>query len=89
MQAIANPEEILEFCQALQTFTDELNEKIQILHGKFTQLGDTWRDQEHEKYAEQFQETMKTLRAFVSSSEEQIPVLQKKAQHLQNYLANR
>jgi hypothetical protein len=54
-----------------------------------TLLGDTWRDQEHEKFAQEFDALVRTLRHFHRSSEEQIPVLIKKAEWIDGYLGHR
>ena len=35
------------------------------LQARFGALGDTWQDQEHEKFAEEFKQTMKALKKFI------------------------
>jgi hypothetical protein len=49
-------------------------------------LGDTWRDQEHEKFAEEFQQTMLVLKRFMEAAEKQIPFLLRKAEKIEEYL---
>ena len=49
-------------------------------------LGTTWRDQEHKKFVDEFNEHMKIIGRFVESAEEHIPYLMRKAQHADDYL---
>jgi len=52
-------------------------------------LGDTWRDQEHEKFAEEFTQTMHVLGAFVEVADQHIPFLLRKAERVEEYLQQR
>ena len=56
---------------------------------KKQQLGDTWRDQEHQKYGQEFEQTMRVLAQFMHSSDEHIPFLLRKASRLREYLSQR
>jgi hypothetical protein len=73
----------------LKEFNAHLAQSMSRLHGQFNRLGDTWRDQEQQRYAQEFEQTMRMLQQFSRSSEQQIPVLLKKAQHLRAYLNQR
>lgn len=88
-QAIASPEELERFARELKQFTQQLQESSSRLSGHFAQLGDTWRDQEHQKFAQEFQQTMRVLQQFSRSADQQIPFLQRKAQRLREYLNQR
>ena len=88
-QAIASPEEIERFAQELREFNARLQESMSRLGGQFNALGDTWRDQEHQKFAQEFEQTVRVLHHFRQSSEQQIPFLKRKAQRLREYLAQR
>ena len=57
------------------------------LNGQFTRLGGTLRDQEHQRFAQEYQQTMPVLHQFQRSSEQQIPF--RKAQRLRDYLNQR
>jgi hypothetical protein len=52
-------------------------------------LGGTWRDQEHQKFAQEYQQTMRVLNQFQRSSDQQIPFLLRKARRLRDYLNQR
>lgn len=88
-QAIASPEDLEKFAHELKQFNGQLAESMKRLQGQFVRVGDTWRDQEHQRYAQEFEQTMRILQQFSRSSEQQIPFLLKKAQRLREYLNQR
>lgn len=59
------------------------------LNGQFTSLGSTWRDQEHQKFAHEYQQTMKVIQKFLQTSDQHIPFLKRKAQRARDYLNQR
>lgn len=85
-QAIMNPEEVRRFAEELKRFNADLQTRASLLQGRFAALGDTWQDQEHRKFSENFRQTMKTLEKFMELSSEQIPLLLRKAQRIEDYL---
>jgi uncharacterized protein YukE len=85
-RVVADPEEIVKFARMLRKFNEDLSQNSQTLQGQFRSLGDTWKDQQHAKFAQEFEQLMKVLRQFMQSSEQQIPLLQKKAQILKDFL---
>jgi uncharacterized protein YukE len=50
-RAVVDPADLRRFAHGLKHFNNELQHQLAVLHGQFTALGDTWRDQEHEKFA--------------------------------------
>jgi hypothetical protein len=52
-------------------------------------LQQTWRDQEQAKFAEEFEETMRSLQRFLKSSEVYVPFLLRKAERIEDYLNQR
>lgn len=88
-QAIANPEDLRRFSAELKQFNAQLRESMARLQGQFVRLGDTWRDQEHQKFAQEFEQTMRVLHQFMRTSEQHIPFLLRKAQKLEEYLHQR
>jgi uncharacterized protein YukE len=89
LQAIANPEDLERFTHDLKQFNAQLRDSMARLQGQFTRLGETWRDQEHQKFAQEFEQTMRVLHQFMRSSDQQIPFLLRKAQRLREYLNQR
>ena len=88
-QAIASPEELERFARELKQFNNQLQDSMSRLNAQFNRLGDTWRDQEHQKFAQEFEQTMRVLQHFRRSSDQQIPFLLRKAQRLRDYLNQR
>lgn len=88
-QAVANPEDMERFARELKQFNAQLASSMKRLNGQFSRLGGTWRDQEHQKFAQEYQQTMRVLHQFQRSSDQQIPFLLRKAQRLRDYLNQR
>ncbi len=88
-QAIANPEDLRRFSAELKQFNGQLRESAARLQAQFARLGDTWRDQEHQKFAQEFEQTMRVLAQFMRIADEHIPFLLRKAQRIEEYLQQR
>ena len=88
-QAIIDPEEVRRFAAELKRFNGDLRERSASLMARFTALGDTWQDQEQEKFAGEFTQLMKTLKSFLEVSERHTPYLLRKAERIQQYLDQR
>jgi hypothetical protein len=88
-QAVVDPLELRRFAGNLKRFTADLQTGLSGLHGQMVGLGDTWRDQEHERFREEFEQTMLVLNRFITLSEEQIPFLLRKAERIEEYLQQR
>ena len=87
-QVHANPEDIQQFARSLKQFNEQLNESMSQLNGKFEYLSYTWQDQKHQKFAQEFIQTMKILQRFLQTSEQHIPFLLKEAEILQQFLSH-
>jgi WXG100 family type VII secretion target len=88
-KAIVDPAELRRFAQHLKHFHGELQQQIFALRGQFAGLSDTWRDQEHEKFAQEFIQTMQTLARFLDAADQHIPLLLRKAERIEEYLQQR
>ncbi|MEM7393197.1 MAG: WXG100 family type VII secretion target [Verrucomicrobiota bacterium] len=88
-KAIMDPDEVRSFANELKKFHGNLQTNMTSLQAKFGGLADSWEDQEHQKFSEEFQEAMKTLRRFVNISNQYAPYLLRKAQHIEDYLNQR
>jgi len=85
-QAIVDPAELRRFAQALRRFNEELNDKSAAIGSQMSTLSQTWRDQEHLKFSEDFQQSMKAVSRFAEMNEAYIPYLVRKAQLIEEYL---
>lgn len=88
-QAIMDPEEVRRFAEELKRFTADLQNRMSLLQARFTALGDSWQDQEHARFAEDFKQTMKALRKFIEVADRHVPFLLRKAQRIEEYLQQR
>ena len=88
-QAIMDPEEVRRFAEELKRFNEDLQNRSASLQARFNALGDTWQDQEHKKFTEEFTTTMKAVRRFIEASRTHAPYLLRKAQRIEEYLEQR
>lgn len=88
-RAIVDPEQLKRFATQLRRFTGEIREQMQALGHQFQNLGDTWRDQEHERFAEEFTQMMTALERFAEAADNQAPMLLRKAAAIEQYLRSR
>ena len=84
-QAVVDPEELRLFARNLRRFNSELRERTSMLDNQLTSLGATWRDQEHAKFKDQFEEHIKVIARFAEATEEYIPYLMRKAEIIEQY----
>lgn len=85
-RAGVTPDELRKFAADLQRFNNEVADERRRIIFSFQQLGDTWKDQEHQQFAAEFERTMKALKAFLSVSNEYVPFLRKKAELADQYI---
>ena len=88
-KAVADPDELRRFAQALKRFNTGLSQSLQQINSQAVSLGNTWRDQEHEKFRREFDDTVRQLQRFIEASEEHVPLLMRKADRLEEYLRQR
>jgi uncharacterized protein YukE len=88
-QAIVDPEELHRFAVDLKRFSGEMRVHLAGIHRQFGKLGETWQDQEHAKFAGEFQHMVTVMSKFVTAAEEQVPLLFRKAESIRRYLEQR
>lgn len=88
-KAIMDPEEVRRFAKELKHFNAGLRQGMTLLEARFKALGDSWQDQEQQRFAEEFSQTMRALKKFVEVSNEHTPFLLRKAQRIEDYLEQR
>ena len=84
-KAVVDPEDLRGFAAQLRKFTDDVQGSLAHLEAGFRRLGETWRDQEHERFAQVFTDTTKTLHRFLGASEPHITHLLLKAEQIDKY----
>ncbi len=88
-KAIVDPEELRRFAWELKRFSGDLKERVSGIQRQFVKLGETWRDQEHAKFAEVFEQMVRALSQFAEAADRHIPFLLRKAESIQQYLDQR
>ena len=88
-KAVVDPEELRRFASELDHLNRDLGARMKQLVARFNALSDTWRDQEHRKFADEFEQTVRVLSRFMATSEQQIPFLLRKAERVEDYLNQR
>lgn len=88
-RAHVDPAELRMFAKNLRRFNRELQQMMSALNAHTNELGRTWQDQEHRQFAQELQQTFKSLTRFVESSEEHAMFLNRKAAHVEEYLKQR
>jgi uncharacterized protein YukE len=88
-KAIIDPDEVRKFAADLQRFTTTMEEQMNALMARHRSLGQTWKDQEHRKFSEEFEHSMRSLGRFRNTVHEHVPFLKKKAQRAEDYLNQR
>jgi uncharacterized protein YukE len=88
-QAIVDPNELRRFAHNLERFSGELQNQMLILRGQLNSLGQTWRDQEHEKFTAEFDQTLAATNRFLEAARMHVPFLMRKAERIEEYLRQR
>ena len=86
-QAVVDPEEVRQFARTLKKFTNDLRDRVTVVNNQLTALGATWRDQEHRKFVDRFEDHAKHLMKFLDENELHVRYLVKKAEQIDEYLA--
>lgn len=88
-KAMVDPEELRRFGAELKRFNADLQTQLTGIHRSFVRLGETWRDQEHAKFAQDFEHMVHVVAKFAEASDKQVPLLLRKAESIQDYLDQR
>jgi len=85
-QAVVDPDELREFARSLKKFNNDVRDRAKSLSNQLMALGASWRDQEHRKFLEQFEQGMKLIGRFLDNNDRHVPYLLRKADHIDEYL---
>jgi hypothetical protein len=88
-QAVVDPNELRRFAATLKRFKADLQMSAAGVHGSLMSLGDTWRDQEHDRFKADFELEMHHFEAFYERADEFIQYLLRKAERIEEYLSQR
>lgn len=85
-QAVVDPEELRQFARSLKKFNTDLRDRMGRLSHELSALGATWRDQEHKRFVQQFEEHSRVIARFLEMSDQHVPYLLRKAEQIDAYL---
>lgn len=85
-QAIVDPEQLRQFAAMLKRYNQQIRESTVSLTQAQARLADSWRDQEHRKFSDEFEEQVRLVGKLLESTEKHIPYLMKKAEIIDQYL---
>ena len=88
-QAIVDPGELRRFALQLKKFNEDLMGQMTMIHGQLIGLGSSWRDREHDKFVEEFEQTLTVIKHFTEATDQHIPFLLRKAERVEEYLQQR
>ncbi len=88
-RAVVDPAELRRFATNLKRFNADLQSNLAGLHGQLMALGDTWRDQEHDRFKAEFDATIQVVDRFIEAASLHIPFLMRKAERIEEYLQQR
>lgn len=88
-QAIVDPSEVRKFSSELRRFNEELEKNLSQINAKLGFLGQTWRDQEHKKFQDEFNQTINILRPLMNKINQYNQFLGRKAGAAEKYLQQR
>jgi uncharacterized protein YukE len=88
-QAIVDPAELRRFAGSLRRFSDEVVAQMQMVQRQLVALSSTWRDQEQQKFAEEFEQQLSTFSRFVEATGDYVPYLIRKAERVEEYQQQR
>ncbi len=72
---IIDADDLAEFAAQLSTFSRDLRGQQSKLRAQFHKLGETWRDPQYAKFAQEFEQTMRNLERFAGTADEVVPRL--------------
>jgi uncharacterized protein YukE len=74
-----------DFASKLDGFSGTVEEHLTRLRAAMSRLGNSWRDQEFEEFAQEFAVTQERLKRFVAETKKTTPLLRRDAEALDEY----
>lgn len=81
-----DPDKLRSFATQLNRFAATSEEHLGRLKSAIGRLGQTWRDQEFDRFVQQFATAESRLKAFVEETKKVTPSLESDARKLEDYL---
>jgi uncharacterized protein YukE len=88
-QAIADPDELRRLATNLKRSLADVQASVAAMHGHVLGVGDSWRDQEYDRFKQDFEQLAHMVERFLDTGGEYIPFLLRKAERIEEYLSQR
>jgi uncharacterized protein YukE len=88
-QAVADPAELRRFAGTLRRFVQEMTQQTTAMRSQMQGLGQTWRDQEYQKFVDEYEQALVIFTRMLENAEQYVPFLTRKADRLEEYLQQR
>jgi uncharacterized protein YukE len=88
-KAYVDPAELRRFAADLNRFNTDLIGLVGSLKSRLNGLGESWRDQEHKKFAEAFDQSVRDMSKFLENAQQHVSFINKKATAIEEYLKQR
>jgi len=88
-KAYVDPAELRRFAADLNRFNTDLIALVSTLKNRLGGLGESWRDQEHRKFVEAFEQSVKGMSVFLENAQQHVSFINKKATAIEEYLKQR
>ena len=88
-RAAVDPDELERFVVALRRFNESSRGELATVSRQFKRLGESWQDEEEARFAQSFEQMVRTMTRFLDESDRQVPVLARKAEAIRAYLERR
>lgn len=76
---ITDPKAMIQFANQLQSFNKDLADKSKKLNAQFKELGQEWKDQDYQKFTNEFATLMKHINTYLKDAEAHPRLITKKA----------
>jgi uncharacterized protein YukE len=83
-QAFVNPERLRAFAQGARGFGEQTGESMGRLEAQIQRLGNTWRDQEYQRFTQEFHKVKAQLAVLRGEIDKLVPVLEADAKAAEN-----
>jgi uncharacterized protein YukE len=84
-QAHVDPEKLRKFSRQLRGFADFTDATMRRLGGEISRLGNTWRDQEFDRFVREFTRVQAQLKKFVEEARSTAPKIDEDARLAEEY----
>ncbi len=83
--AYVDPQKLRDFALSLKILAGFVEERVRELDGRLGRLGQSWRDQEFQKFRDQMRAARRRLSMFAEETKKVAPMLERDAQAAEAY----